>query len=86
MVRTTPRGLDDALTQHIDEALKRIIRAPYFYPIVYKHLRRAVVHKFPFAIYYEPHHGEIVVFAVYHSSRDLDKLESRLLGGGESQP
>ena len=71
-------GLDDALTQRVDETLQRIARAPYAYPVVYRHLRRAVLRKFPFAIFYEPIAHEVVVFAVYHSSRDLEKLESRL--------
>jgi hypothetical protein len=45
-------GLDDALTQRVDETLQRIIRAPYAYPIVYRHLRRAVLRQFPLAIFY----------------------------------
>lgn len=58
------QGLDDALIKRIDETLRRIARAPYAYPVVYRKLRRAVVHKFPFAIFYEPAVTEIVVFAV----------------------
>lgn len=72
-------GLDDALTQRVDEALQRIVRSPYAYPVVYRHLRRAVLRQFPFAIFYEPTQDEILVFAVYHSSRDPKKLRSRLI-------
>ena len=71
-------GLDDALTQRIDETLRRIVSAPHAYPVVYRKLRRAVVHKFPFAIFYEPVLNEIIVFAIYHSSRDQEKLKSRI--------
>ena len=72
-------GLDDALTQRVDETLRRILEAPYAYPIVYRQLRRAVIRKFPFAIFYQPVDDEIVVFAVYHSSRDPKRLRSRTI-------
>jgi len=71
-------GLDDALMQRVEEALQRIADAPYAYPVVYRQLRRAVLHRFPFAIFYWPSDDEIRVFAVYHSSRDPKKLRSRI--------
>lgn len=71
-------GWDDALTQRVDETLQRILRAPYAYPVVYRHLRRAVVRRVPFAVFYEITVDEIVVFAVYHSSRDPKNLFSRI--------
>jgi plasmid stabilization system protein ParE len=70
-------GLDDALTKRVDETLQRIIAAPYAYPIVYRQLRRAVIRQFPFAIFYEPAINEILVFAIYHSSRNPNRLSSR---------
>lgn len=71
-------GLDDELTQRVDETLQRIVNAPNAYPIVYRQLRRAVLRKFPLAIFYESTEDEIHVYAVYHSSRDLKKLRSRI--------
>ena len=72
------QGLDDALMQRVEEALQRIAHNPYAYPVAYRQLRRAVLHQFPFAIFYYPTDDEIRVFAVYHSSRDPKKLRSRL--------
>ena len=74
-------GLDDALMQRVEEALQRIVCAPYAYQIVYRQLRRAVLHQFPFAIFYRPTADEIRVFAVYHSSRDPKNLRSRMFRG-----
>jgi plasmid stabilization system protein ParE len=71
-------GLDDELTQRVDETLQRIVKAPYAYPVVYRQLRRAVLRQFPLAIFYEPTDDEIHVFAVYHSSRDQKKLRLRV--------
>lgn len=73
-------GLDDALMQRVEEALQRIVEAPHAYQVVYRQLRRAVLHQFPFAIFYQPIDEEIRVFAVYHSSRDPKKLRSRMFG------
>ena len=71
-------GLDDALMQRIEEALQRILDAPYAYQVAYRQLRRAVLQQFPFAIFYLPTAEEIRVFAVYHSSRDPKKLRARI--------
>jgi len=70
--------MDDALMQRVEEALLQIIETPYAYQVVYRELRRAVLHQFPFAIFYRPSDDEIRVFAVYHSSRDPRKLRSRI--------
>ena len=70
-------GLELAFMQRIDQTLGAIIAAPRLYPIVYRSLRRAVLRQFPFAIFYESNESEIVVFAVYHSNRDPERLISR---------
>jgi len=54
-------GLDAAFMQRIDRALRAIVAAPRSYPIVYRNLRRVVLRKFPFAIFYEANEREIVV-------------------------
>ena len=69
--------LDDELMRRVDEALRRIADSPYAYQVVYRQLRRAVLHQFPFAIFYRLIDDEIRVFAVYHSSRDPKKLRLR---------
>jgi|SRR5215213_742497 len=71
-------GLDDELMHRVDEALQRIVHSPYAYPVVYRQLRRAVLHQFPFAIFYLPTEDEIRVFAVYHSSRNPNRLRARM--------
>jgi plasmid stabilization system protein ParE len=70
-------GLDIALMLRIEEALQRIIEAPYTYQIVYLHLRRIVVRQFLFAIFYKATENEIVVFAIYQARRDPKRFELR---------
>lgn len=71
-------GLDTKLMQRIDETLRRISDAPRRFPLIRRHLRRAIVKQFPFAIFYEVTKNEIVVFAVFHSRRNPKQLTSRL--------
>jgi plasmid stabilization system protein ParE len=70
--------LDLEFMECIDEALLRIFRNPGLYPIVYRTLRRVVVRRFPFAMFYEAAADEIQVVAVFHSRRDPEMWKSRV--------
>jgi plasmid stabilization system protein ParE len=70
--------LDIEFMERIDDALSRIARNPNLYPIVYGTLRRAVVRRFPFAVFYEVTADEIQVIAVFHSRRDPERLKLRV--------
>ena len=61
----------------IDDALLRIVANPDQYPNVYRSLRRCVVRRFPFAIFYEVASDEVEVIAVFHSRRDPERWNSR---------
>ena len=71
-------NLDAEFMQSVDAALSRIADNPTAYPVVYKTLRRAVVRRFPFAIFYEIPPEEIQVIAVFHSRRDPERWKSRV--------
>jgi plasmid stabilization system protein ParE len=70
--------LDQEFMECIDDALSRVLRDPDLYPIVYRNLRRAVVRRFPFAVFYEITMDEIQVVAVFHSRRDPERWQSRV--------
>jgi toxin ParE1/3/4 len=48
----------------------RFTAYPESYPVVTRHLRRALIDRFPFAIFYLTDAEVIQVFAVLHTSRD----------------
>jgi plasmid stabilization system protein ParE len=70
--------LDLEFMQCVDDALLQVVENPFSFPIVYRHLRRAVVHRFPFAIFYEIGAQEIRVIAVFHSRRNPELWKSRV--------
>ena len=71
-------NLDLEFMETIDDALSRVVRNPHLYPIVYRSLRRAVVRRFPFAMFYEITADEIEIIAVFHSRRDPETWKSRV--------
>ncbi|HBB96579.1 MAG TPA: recombinase [Blastocatellia bacterium] len=74
--------LDLEFMESIDDALSRVVLNPNLYPIVYRTLRRVVVRRFPFAVFYEVTADEIHVIAVFHSRRDPEGWKSRVESQG----
>ena len=72
------QDLDLEFMDSVDEALTRVVRNPHLYPIVYRNVRRAVVRRFPFAIFFDISEDEIQVIAVFHSRRDPEDWQSRV--------
>lgn len=69
--------LDLEFMESIDDAISLIVATPNQYPNIYKSLRRIVVRRFPFAIFYEVTANEIQIIAVFHSRRDPERWKSR---------
>ena len=66
--------------EFLDEILSTcnsIADNPEIYPIVYRKTRRAVIHKFPFGIYFRVENGLAIIVTVMHGSRDPNKWKSR---------
>lgn len=58
--------------QFLDEVLRvlaTIAEHPFTYPVVWRETRRALMNRFPFAIYFRKSGETIVVVAVMHGSR-----------------
>jgi plasmid stabilization system protein ParE len=72
------QDLDLEFMQCIDDVLARVVTNPYFFPVLYRHLRRAVVRRFPFVVLYEVTANEVQVIAVFHSRRNPEVWKSRV--------
>jgi len=64
--------LDTALV-----VLKSIPENPLQYPILYKEVRRALLPRFPFGIYYRIEEKFILVYGVMHGSRNPSRWQNR---------
>lgn len=51
---------------------------PKSFPIVHKHVRRALMRRFPYAIYFKIEHESIMVLVVIHTARSPQGWKQRL--------
>ncbi len=66
--------------EFLDEILvtcNSIAENPQMYPVLHRNTRRAVIHKFPFGLYYRVESGLVTIVAVMHGSRDPNKWQKR---------
>jgi len=71
-------GLGEAFIQSINATFDAIARYPQRYPVVSPNVRRVVVRRFPYAVYFEAEESRIVVLAVFHSKRDPRRWQRRV--------
>lgn len=63
-------GLGANFLLHVDAQLRSIQRAPLQNPVVQQEVRRCLVRRFPYGIFYMVEPKRIVVLAVFHAKRD----------------
>ena len=61
----------------IDEVIERVGRQPLLFPPVQGEMRRALVHRFPYGLYFEIMGEQVVVIGVVHGHRDPTVWRSR---------
>jgi plasmid stabilization system protein ParE len=71
-------GLGVEFLNRVEEALDRISATPEPYSIVFQEMRRIVVRKFPYLIYYRVEPEQIVVLAIFHNKREPKTWQSRV--------
>ena len=78
--RDQSSGLDYEFIRCIDEAIARIRRTPLLFPVVHRERRRILVKRFPYAIIFEFVSEEIVIYAIFHFSRNPRRWQRRQEG------
>jgi hypothetical protein len=63
-------GLGNVFISCIEAELSRISRNPEFYSFHNDKIRRALINKFPFGIFFEVSENTIIVYAVYDLRRN----------------
>jgi plasmid stabilization system protein ParE len=64
------RGLGREFVRAVDACFAAIRRHPQAYQLIDRKMRRALVSRFPYAVFFEILAGDIVVYAVFHGARD----------------
>ena len=71
-------GLGSDFLLNVDAAFNAILRNPEQYPVVYKNLRRALIRRFPYQVFYLLEDKRIVVLAVFHAKRSPTHWRKRI--------
>lgn len=76
--RLVGSGLEDEFIRSLDARLESIRRNPDLYPTVYKNVRRALLPKFPYGLFYFVFDDTVVVLACFHTRRDPKDWQRRV--------
>lgn len=66
-----------AFLKCLEDTLKLILRNPEAYTAVKFNIRKAILGKFPFGIFYVISEGTICILAVFHEKRNPELLKKR---------
>ena len=70
-------GLGSEFMRALDATLSAIQRAPAGYALIHRQVRRAMLRRFPYGVFYLYESEKIVVIAVFHASRGPKQWQDR---------
>ena len=75
--RDQGEGLGLEFRLALDACLNRIRRNPFAYPKVHGEIRRALLQRFPYCVFYVASESDVGVVGVFHGHRDPQVWQSR---------
>jgi plasmid stabilization system protein ParE len=70
-------GLGDDFLDCVDKQLNQICRMPESYTVIHRDIRRSVMKRFPYAVYYRIVSSRVIVTAMFHSRRSPKDWQKR---------
>jgi len=70
-------GLGAEFMSALEDALDAIAANAERFAIMHADLRRALLKRFPYAVFYRTHPQGVIIVAVLHCARDRDALDQR---------
>ena len=71
------RGLGDRFLDGLNEVFVRVTEQPLRFPQIRKNVRRALLGRFPYGVYFVPESDRVIVIAVLHLRRHPDTWRRR---------
>ena len=72
-------GLGDEFLDELDSILRRVIKDPLQFPKIKKQIRRALLRRFPYSVYFGLSKETVELIAVLHQRRDPRTWERRVV-------
>lgn len=73
-------GLGEEFLSAVDACVEGVLRFPQMYSVVHETYRRALVRRFPYALFYEHVENVVTVYSVFQTAQDPEKWRQRLSG------
>lgn len=70
-------GLGDELLAEIRTTVRSVLAMPEAYPVITRQTRRALIHRFPYGLFYRIVDDTIVFLACFHTSRNPELWKRR---------
>lgn len=72
-------GLGSEFRAAVDITFQRLSESPLLFPLVYQQLRRVVLRRFPYLIYFHANPHRVIIVACLHSRRHPRIVRARTL-------
>jgi plasmid stabilization system protein ParE len=72
------KGLGSSFLLNVDAAIASVVANPEQHPRVYKSIRRVLIKRFPYSMFYLSEPYEIVILAVFHERRNPSNWKKEL--------
>lgn len=72
-------GLGEEFLGCVDACIQAICRMPDLHPTIHEEYRRALVRRFPYAVFFEYSAEKVTVYSIFHTSQNPKKWHSRLM-------
>lgn len=72
------KGLGDEFIRSLDATFSLIQRNPEIFQTIHKNLRRGLIRRFPYGIFYIVEEKRIVIIAVMHLKRNIKHVKDRI--------
>ncbi len=69
--------LGQRFRQAMDALTERMSASPWQFPAVFKNVRRALLRRFPYSLFFVVEDDTVIVIACFHSSRDPAHWQKR---------
>jgi plasmid stabilization system protein ParE len=73
-------GLGDEFLDELDSVLRRFIKTPLQFPKIKYNVRRALLRRFPYSVYFTVTGESVELLAVLHQHRAPRAWEKRIIG------
>lgn len=71
-------GLGHEFLDQVRQAFRQIAASPTHHPFAHLHVRRALLRRFPYKVFYFVEAGSVTVIGVVHAKRDPAVWQSRV--------